>query len=324
MDQSRLRSFIGLEQLESRLLDSGIEIWQSSKKPDSGGNGTWHLLSNILPRGLIQDSTSKRQKTSGEQATTNSSPVLSKAAIEEKRLQAKIKLLSRTLPALSPNIGVSWFSALEQEFSKEYFEKLSKFLAEERKKYTVYPDAENVYTWTRCCDINQVKVVILGQDPYHNPDQAHGLAFSVPKGVAVPMSLVNIYKELSSDIPDFQKPSHGALFGWAEQGVLLLNAGLTVRKNAANSHKDRGWETFTDAVIKCIDQRCSGVVFLLWGAYAQKKGAIIDKKKHKTLRCAHPSPLSASRGFFGCGHFSKTNEYLKSMGKKPIDWSYLP
>lgn len=151
-----------------------------------------------------------------------------------------------------------------------------------------------------------------------------GLAFSVPKGVAVPMSLINIYSELSNDISDFQKPPHGTLLGWAEQGVLLLNAVLTVRKNAANSHKDRGWEMFTDSVIKRISERCCGIVFLLWGAYAQKKEAIIDKKKHKILQCAHPSPLSASRGFFGCGHFSKTNEYLKSVGKKPIDWSHLP
>lgn len=270
------------------------------------------------------DSQPKRQKQSENQCDIGrSSPVISKRQIEEKRLNAKIKLLSRTLPVLS-NIGLSWFAALEPEFSKEYFRKLSKFLSEERSKYTVYPPPENVFTWTRCCDINKVKVVILGQDPYHNPEQAHGLAFSVPKCVAIPMSLLNIYKELSSDIPGFKAPSHGSLIGWANQGVLLLNACLTVRKNAANSHKERGWENFTDAVIKCINEHYSGIVFLLWGSYAQKKGAIIDRKKHKILQCAHPSPLSASRGFFGSHHFSQANEYLTNAGKSPIDWSHLP
>uniref|UniRef100_A0A1E1XE03 Uracil-DNA glycosylase n=1 Tax=Amblyomma aureolatum TaxID=187763 RepID=A0A1E1XE03_9ACAR len=244
--------------------------------------------------------------------------------IEKKRLMAKIKLQSRATPIVPADIGLSWFAALEPEFSKDYFVKLSSFVQDERRRYTVYPSHENVFTWTKSCEVNKVKVIILGQDPYHNPGQAHGLAFSVPKGVATPMSLLNMYKELAADIPGFLQPSHGNLTGWAEQGVLLLNACLTVRMNQPNSHKDKGWENLTDAVIRHLNKQCSSLVFLLWGAYAQKKGSIIDRKKHLVLQCAHPSPLSASRGFFGCRHFSKANEYLTKHCREPIDWSLLP
>ncbi|XP_068710172.1 uracil-DNA glycosylase-like isoform X2 [Montipora foliosa] len=170
----------------------------------------------------------------------------------------------------------------------------------------------------------QIKVVIIGQDPYHGPRQAHGLCFSVPPGVGIPPSLVNIYKELENDIDGFQAPKHGYLTGWAKQGVLLLNACLTVVASKANSHKDKGWEQFTDAVIRWINSNLTGVVFLLWGAYAQKKGSFIDKKKHCVLKAVHPSPLSAHRGFLGCKHFSQANQYLKKVGKKAIDWRSLP
>ncbi|KAK6635746.1 hypothetical protein RUM44_001000 [Polyplax serrata] len=239
--------------------------------------------------------------------------------------KAKEKLMGliKDYPILDTKIGTSWFFALENEFSKPYFKKLSEFVESERSKFTVYPTPENVWTWTRMCSTSQVKVVILGQDPYHNPHQAHGLCFSVPKGVAIPPSLINIYKELKDDIEGFQTPSHGDLTGWAKQGVLLLNSSLTVRAHSPNSHADKGWENITSAVIKHISDRNSGVVFLLWGSFAQKKAACVDKKKHHLLKAVHPSPLSVHKGFFGCKHFSACNRLLKESGKEPIDWNKL-
>lgn len=241
-------------------------------------------------------------------------------------MAAKLKLLASKTNGLVTDFGASWLSALEPEFSKDYFLKLSQFVAAERQSRTVYPPASDVFSWTRSCPLDEIKVVILGQDPYHGPKQAHGLCFSVQKGVPPPPSLVNMYKELESDIEGFVRPNHGYLGGWAEQGVLLLNACLTVRKGEANSHKDKGWETFTDAVIKSLSKtRPPGLVFILWGSYAQKKGSIIDRRRpgHHVLSGPHPSPLSAHRGFFGCKHFSKTNELLRKEGVKPIDWSRL-
>lgn len=181
----------------------------------------------------------------------------------------KIKALSSKFVALSPNIGHSWFRALEAEFNKKYFATLSSFLATERRTHTIYPPTDEVYSWTTFCDIKDVKVVILGQDPYHGPNQAHGLCFSVKKGVATPPSLMNMYKELQSDIKNFKPPFHGNLIGWAKQGVLLLNACLTVRASNANSHASRGWENLTDAVIKYLNENNSNLVFILWGSYAQ-------------------------------------------------------
>ncbi|XP_054168754.1 uracil-DNA glycosylase-like [Oppia nitens] len=227
-------------------------------------------------------------------------------------------------PALSTNIGHTWFRALKPEFSKDYFIKLSQFLELERKRETIYPSIDEVFSWTTMTDISQTKVVILGQDPYHGPNQAHGLAFSVRKGVPPPPSLKNMFKEIENDIQVFNKPKHGDLTGWAKQGVLLLNACLTVRAHKANSHSEKGWEKLTDAVIKWLDENQSSLVFILWGSYAHKKGNFINKKKHLVLQTVHPSPLSAHRGFFGCKHFSQTNDYLKNNSKKPIDWNYLP
>ncbi|XP_034254793.1 uracil-DNA glycosylase-like isoform X2 [Thrips palmi] len=237
---------------------------------------------------------------------------------------AKIKSQVAKTPALHHSIGSSWFFALHSEFQKPYFSKLSEFVSRERQRGPVFPPADQVWTWTTKVPIKEIKVVILGQDPYHNPGQAHGLCFSVPKGVTPPPSLLNMYKELSTDIPGFVAPKHGYLDGWAQQGVLLLNACLTVRANSPNSHKDQGWEQLTDAVIKYISENGRNVVFLLWGSYAQKKGSVVDKKKHHILKTVHPSPLSAHRGFLGCKHFSLCNDFLKKSGKKPIDWSYLP
>ncbi|XP_008333769.1 uracil-DNA glycosylase [Cynoglossus semilaevis] len=222
-----------------------------------------------------------------------------------------------------PGFGESWRKGLCGEFGKPYFKQLMNFVSEDRKRTTVYPPVEDIFTWTQMCDINDVKVVILGQDPYHGPKQAHGLCFSVKRPVPPPPSLENMYKELATDIEGFQHPGHGDLTEWAKQGVLLLNAVLTVRAHQANSHKDKGWETFTDAVVQWLSTNLEGLVFILWGSYAQKKGAAINRKRHHVLQAVHPSPLSAHRGFFGCRHFSKANELLKKSGKTPIDWKAL-
>ncbi|XP_010751762.3 uracil-DNA glycosylase [Larimichthys crocea] len=230
------------------------------------------------------------------------------------------KLASAQTP---PGFGESWRHGLSAEFGKPYFKQLMDFVSEERKRHTVYPPAEQVFTWTQMCNIRDVKVVILGQDPYHGPNQAHGLCFSVKRPVPPPPSLENMYKELVSDIEGFKHPRHGDLTGWAKQGVLLLNAVLTVRAHQANSHKDKGWEAFTDAVVQWLSNNLEGLVFMLWGSYAQKKGATINRKRHHVLQAVHPSPLSAHRGFFGCKHFSKANELLKKSGKSPINWKEL-
>ncbi|TMS03883.1 Uracil-DNA glycosylase [Larimichthys crocea] len=220
-------------------------------------------------------------------------------------------------------LGTVGDTGLSAEFGKPYFKQLMDFVSEERKRHTVYPPAEQVFTWTQMCNIRDVKVVILGQDPYHGPNQAHGLCFSVKRPVPPPPSLENMYKELVSDIEGFKHPRHGDLTGWAKQGVLLLNAVLTVRAHQANSHKDKGWEAFTDAVVQWLSNNLEGLVFMLWGSYAQKKGATINRKRHHVLQAVHPSPLSAHRGFFGCKHFSKANELLKKSGKSPINWKEL-
>ncbi|CAG0891096.1 unnamed protein product [Darwinula stevensoni] len=244
--------------------------------------------------------------------------------MENNKITALIRRQVKLTPALCENIGRSWFKALEPEFNKPYFVKLSEFLVSERSKSKVFPPENQVYSWSTHCAINEVKVVLLGQDPYHNPGQAHGLAFSVPTGVDPPPSLLNIFKELKSDIEGFEVPDHGNLTGWAQQGVLLLNAGLTVRAFCANSHKEAGWSHFTDAVIKCLSSQKQPIVFLLWGSFAQQKQSLIDTKVHHVLKCPHPSPLSAHRGFLGCAHFSKANQLLRKSGRKCINWSYLP
>lgn len=221
---------------------------------------------------------------------------------------------------IKPQIEETWKNALLDEFQKDYFIKLKGFLIEEKKKYTVYPPGSQIFAAFNHTPFSSVKVVILGQDPYHGPGQAHGLCFSVPKGIPAPPSLQNIFKEINSDL-GLPIPNHGNLEKWAKQGVLLLNATLTVRANQAGSHQNKGWETFTDAAIKVLSDHHKGLVFILWGNYAQAKTHIIDTNKHFVLTAPHPSPLSASRGFFGCKHFSKANRLLTSIGKEPIDWS---
>ena len=213
----------------------------------------------------------------------------------------------------------SWISALAGETTQPYYQQLYRFIGEERRKYKVYPPGEDVFNALRYTPFERVRVVIIGQDPYHDENQAHGLAFSVRPGVTVPPSLVNIYKELQDDV-QFRIPNHGCLIPWAEQGVVLLNAVLTVRAHQANSHQGKGWENFTDAVLRAINASSSRVVFLLWGSYAQRKAEWIDGSRHTVLKAPHPSPLSAARGFFGCRHFSKTNAALQTAGLPPIDW----
>ena len=216
-------------------------------------------------------------------------------------------------------IEKSWKEGLQTEFDKPYFENLVGFVKQEYASHTIFPPAGQIFNAFNTCPFNNVKVVILGQDPYHGPRQAHGLCFSVNDGIQFPPSLQNIFKEINSDL-GIPMPKSGNLTRWAEQGVLLLNATLTVRASQAGSHQGRGWEEFTDAVIKIISEKAENVVFILWGSYAIKKKALIDASKHCILTAPHPSPLSSYRGFFGCKHFSQTNTYLTSKGKTPIEW----
>ncbi|MBX3020992.1 MAG: uracil-DNA glycosylase [Bdellovibrionales bacterium] len=214
----------------------------------------------------------------------------------------------------------SWKQHLLPEFSKPYMNSLREFLKKEvAARKVIYPRGSEFFAALNACPFDKVKVVILGQDPYHGVNQAHGLCFSVKPGVEIPPSLVNIYKELKNDL-GIAPAAHGHLQSWADQGVLLLNATLSVEAGKAGSHQKKGWEQFTDAVVEHLNRERSGLVFVLWGSYAQKKGEVIDAKKHLVLKGPHPSPLSAHRGFFGCKHFSQINAYLKSQGQTPIDW----
>ena len=216
-------------------------------------------------------------------------------------------------------IETSWKERLQPEFEKSYFKNLTDFLKTEKSQHTIYPPGSLIFNAFDKCSFDQVKVVIIGQDPYHGPGQANGLCFSVNEGVRHPPSLQNIFKEIQNDLGQ-SIPVSGNLERWAGQGVLLLNATLTVRANTAGSHQNKGWEEFTDEVIRKVSEEKENIVFILWGAYAQKKGMIIDTQKHMVLKAAHPSPFSAHSGFFGCKHFSKTNEYLRKLGKKEIIW----
>lgn len=216
------------------------------------------------------------------------------------------------------NIGNDWDKILEGEFEKEYYQSLRKFLVQEYKTHVVYPSKYDIFNALKFTSYNDVKAVILGQDPYHEPNQAHGLCFSVKRGVKKPPSLVNILKELKSDL-ELEPPVNGCLEDWAKQGVLLLNTVLTVREGQANSHKGKGWEIFTDRVIELLNMREKPIVFILWGANAKTKATLITNKNHLVLMAAHPSPLSAHNGFWDCKHFSKANEFLNSFGEK-INW----
>jgi uracil-DNA glycosylase len=216
-------------------------------------------------------------------------------------------------------IEPTWKAVLNSEFEKPYFIQLADFVKQEYQTQMIFPPGKEIFSAFNLCPFNKLKVVIIGQDPYHGPGQAHGLCFSVQEGVVFPPSLRNIFKEIQNDL-GIAVPTSGDLARWAQQGVLLLNATLTVRAHLAGSHQNKGWESFTDAVIKAVSDQKEHVVFLLWGAYAQRKGAVIDKSKHLVLESVHPSPLSASRGFFGNHHFSTTNVFLLSKGVDPVQW----
>ena len=224
---------------------------------------------------------------------------------------------------MAVKIDPSWYEVLQPQFEAPYFAQLKEFLVAERQQYTCYPPGSKIFAAFDTTPFDKVKVVILGQDPYHEAGQAMGLCFSVPQGIQVPPSLVNIIKEINTDLGVDIPLTCGDLSGWAEQGVLLLNATLTVRAHQAGSHQRHGWETFTDAAIQALSQQRSGLVFLLWGSYAIAKRALIDQTKHLVLTAPHPSPLSAYRGFFGCRHFSQANNYLVQQGQQPIDWTRI-
>lgn len=220
--------------------------------------------------------------------------------------------------------GNEWELLLEDETKKPYFQELWQFLSEEYANHTIYPEQSNIFNALRCTTYSSVRCVILGQDPYHGAGQAHGLSFSVRRGIQPPPSLINIYKEIYNDLGIANPPDYGELTYWAEQGVLLLNTVLTVQAGLAASHRGKGWEAFTDHIIRLLNVREDPIVFLLWGAPAGKKAALLNNPCHLVLRCAHPSPLSASRGFFGCRHFSQTNAFLKAHGFDAIDWNVKP
>ena len=216
-------------------------------------------------------------------------------------------------------IEPTWKTRLSSEFDKEYFQRLTEFVRHEYENFRIYPPGKDIFRAFDRCPFDKVKVVVIGQDPYHGPNQANGLCFSVNKGIPMPPSLVNIFQEIKNDLGK-DIPPDGILDRWADQGVLLLNATLTVRANQAGSHQNKGWELFTDAAIRSLAEEREHLVFLLWGSYAQKKGEFIDERKHCILKSVHPSPLSASRGFFGNRHFSKANAYLRAHGIREIDW----
>jgi uracil-DNA glycosylase len=220
---------------------------------------------------------------------------------------------------INPKIEGSWKEVLAEEFESPYFMELKEFLLQEKSKFTVYPPGPLIFNAFQLTPFDKVRVVLLGQDPYHGPGQAHGLCFSVPRGITPPPSLVNIFKEIQTDM-GIPVPAHGNLEAWAREGVLLLNATLTVRANQPGSHQRKGWETFTHAVIRKLSEKRVGLIFLLWGRFAQEKETFIDTNRHYVLKAAHPSPFSAFNGFFGCRHFSKTNEILKRHGLEEIDW----
>lgn len=233
----------------------------------------------------------------------------------------RIRKIQKYIGAEMVNFENEWDELLKDEFQKDYYQNLRKFLIKEYKTQTIYPDMYDIYNAMKYTSYQDVKVVILGQDPYHEPNQAHGLSFSVKKGVEPPPSLKNIFKEINDELGIDNSGKHGELTNWAKSGVLLLNTVLTVRRGMANSHKDKGWEHFTDRVIALLNEREKPVVFLLWGNNAKAKRKLITGRQHLVLASAHPSPLSAYHGFFGCGHFAETNKFLEANGMEPVNWS---
>ncbi|KAF9582207.1 hypothetical protein BGW38_000505 [Lunasporangiospora selenospora] len=288
----------------------------SSATPAPAGKKQSSLLAWAKPKQAAEPSATTTTAAADDSTTiVRAKPDILKALSDDKK--ELLQLEQDTMDA-------TWLRALQTELTKPYFFELKKFLKqEELDKKTIFPPQADIYSWSRFTPLPNVRVVILGQDPYHDFNQAHGLCFSVKKPVRPPPSLVNMFKLLEKDAPGFQIPGHGYLETWARQGVLMVNAAMTVQAHKANSHKGRGWEKLLDAVIKTINEQRRNVVFLLWGKDAQSKGALINKTKHLVLQSVHPSPLSAHRGFFDCQHFSKANKYLEESGLTPIDWNSL-
>jgi len=290
-----------IDELKKELKERGLPV--SGKKSD------------LVHR--LEEAEEGETKSNKKQKTEEKSEELPEKQQEESKKEASTGKTSWLDNLTDPG----WKKALTPEFEKIYFQNILSFLDSEKSaKKQIFPPEEEIFSAFNYTPLDKVKVVILGQDPYHDDDQAHGLCFSVKKGIKPPPSLKNIYKELVTDIPGFKAPSHGFLEKWAKEGVLLLNASLTVQAHKANSHSNCGWLTFTDSVIKVLNENTKGVVFILWGGFAQKKGKIIDTKKHQVIAAAHPSPLSVTK-FLGCKVFSKTNAILKENGQKPIDWT---
>ncbi|KAI8063503.1 uracil-DNA glycosylase-like protein [Gongronella butleri] len=289
---------------------------------DNGKKKQATIMSMFKPKVVVAEGNNNNKKQAIVEAlaiSSTPSPELAKALFtdEDDDVRQLLQLEINTM-------NYEWLKVLRKEVTKPTFLKLKKFLElEKSNKQVIYPPENQIYSWSNYTPPSKVRVVILGQDPYHGPGQAHGLCFSVMKGVTAPPSLVNIYKAIAKDYADFKSPGHGYLENWAKQGVLMLNTSLTVRARAASSHSDKGWEQFTDAVIDYLNTKKSNIVFLLWGSHAQKKGGKIDKKKHLVLKSVHPSPLSAHRGFFECHHFKQTNDFLEERGLSTIDWNNL-
>ncbi|KAK3816189.1 MAG: uracil-DNA glycosylase-like protein [Benniella sp.] len=306
-----------------RPADTVITKEGNAKRPNSGATGTpgatkqMSLLAWAKPKAGSGDNTTTQEADPTTSVTTvaKAKPDILKGLPEDKK--ELLQLEQDTMDA-------TWLRALQTEFNKPYFMELKKFLKQEDAGgQKIFPPKPDIYSWSRFTPLPSVRVVILGQDPYHGDNQAHGLCFSVKKPVRPPPSLLNMFKLLKTDIPGFQIPNHGYLESWARQGVLMVNSAMTVRAHQANSHKGKGWEKLLDAVIKTINDQRRNVVFLLWGKDAQNRGVLIDKNKHLVLQSVHPSPLSANRGFFDCQHFSKANKYLEDHGQPAINWNSL-
>ncbi|TPX37719.1 hypothetical protein SmJEL517_g00512 [Synchytrium microbalum] len=286
---------------------------------------TDEIITVFKPTADIDDGSSTMQTEEESDKITPVEATSTDKQEDEKSKQSSPRYTESLLQLERDTMGPDWFEIFGAEIEKPYFLKIKKRLElDESKRITIFPPKEQIYSFTKC-PLNKIKVVILGQDPYHGQGQAHGLCFSVQKGVANPPSLNNIFKELADDLgkDKFQKPKHGFLEGWATQGVLLLNSALTVQMDKANSHAEIGWARFTDAIVEYINKNSKNVCFLLWGGNAQKKGEKINKSKHLVLKSAHPSPLSAHRGFFKQKHFSKANAFLVKNGLEPVDWNHL-
>ncbi|KAF9358522.1 hypothetical protein BGX26_001529 [Mortierella sp. AD094] len=303
-----------------RPADSAATKDGSAKRPNSGAPTK---QSSLLAWAKPKASTDAPANKSAD-ATSNSTSVTPVIKTKPDILKSISDEKKELLQLEQDTVDATWLRALQSEFTKPYFIELKKFLKQEdENKQKIFPPKAEIYSWSRFTPLPTVRVVILGQDPYHGDGQAHGLCFSVKKPVRPPPSLLNMFKLLEKDIPGFKIPDHGYLESWARQGVLMVNAAMTVRAHNANSHKGKGWEKLLDAVVKTISDQRKNVVFLLWGKDAQNRGSLVDKKKHLVLQSVHPSPLSAHRGFFECAHFSKANEYLEQNGQTAINWNSL-